>query len=125
MPYQHAESEATLLRYWSPIVVPGIAQTSRYMRSLFEDEGHLPDRISELVTARLQRQSVIGHVHITMIIGHPVLYRLVESPEVMAEQCAHLADVAQRANMSAAPCSPKARTVCMGVWGSLDIATRG
>ena len=89
MPYRHAESEATLLRYWSPIVVPGIAQTPRY-------------------------------VHITMIIGHPVLYRLVESPEVMAEQCAHLADVAQRANL-ALHVLPEGKN--MGVWGALNIAT--
>ena len=40
MPYRHAESEARILRYWSPIVVPGVAQTPGYMRALFEDEGH-------------------------------------------------------------------------------------
>jgi len=30
------------------------------MRALFEDEGHLLDRVDELAAARLERQSVIG-----------------------------------------------------------------
>jgi hypothetical protein len=69
MPYRHAESAARILRYWSPIVVPGVAQTPAYMRALFEDEGHLLGQIDELAAARLERQSVIGRVPVTMIIG--------------------------------------------------------
>jgi hypothetical protein len=62
MSYKQAEADAHTLRCWAPIVVPGIAQTSGYMRALFEDEGHLLDRIDELATARIERQSVIGRV---------------------------------------------------------------
>src|ERR1700761_7840271 len=47
MPYRQAEADANILRYWSPTVVPGVAQTVGYMRALFEDEGHLLDRIDE------------------------------------------------------------------------------
>jgi transcriptional regulator with XRE-family HTH domain len=111
MSWRQAESEATILRYWSPIVVPGIAQTSAYMRALFEDEGHLLDQIDELATARIERQSVIGHVHVTMIIGQHVLYRLVGSP----------ANVAERSGVSLYVLP---EGVNMGVWGALDIATR-
>jgi transcriptional regulator with XRE-family HTH domain len=121
MSWRQAESEATILRYWSPIVVPGIAQTSAYMRALFEDEGHLLDQIDELATARIERQSVIGHVHVTMIIGQHVLYRLVGSPAVMTEQCAYLANVAERSGVSLYVLP---EGVNMGVWGALDIATR-
>ena len=120
MPYRHAESEARILRYWSPIVIPGIAQTAGYMRALFEDEGHLLGRIDELATARLERQSVIGRVYVTMIIGQHVLYRLVGSPVVMTEQCAHLASMAERSGV-ALHVLPDG--VNMGVWGAFDIAT--
>lgn len=120
MPYRHAESGARILRYWSPIVVPGVAQTPGYMRALFEDEGHLLDRVDELVTARLERQSVIGRVPVTMIIGQHVLYRLVGSPAVMAEQCGYLANVAERPG-TALHVLPDG--VNMGVWGAFDIAT--
>ena len=47
MSYRQAEAEARILRYWSPLVVPGVAQTPAYMRDLFEDEGHLLDRIDD------------------------------------------------------------------------------
>jgi hypothetical protein len=120
MPWLQAEAEAGILRYWSPIVAPGIAQTTGYMRALFEDEGHLLGRIDELVAARLERQSVIGRVPVTMIIGHSVLYRLVGSPAVMADQCGHLASVAERPYM-ALHVLPDG--VNMGVWGAFDIAT--
>lgn len=118
MPFRQAESDATLLRYWSPIVVPGIAQTPAYMRALFEDEGHLLDKIDELAAARIDRQEVIGRIPITMIISQHVLYRLVRSPAVMAEQCAHLASIADRVALHVLPDG-----VNMGVWGAFDIAT--
>jgi hypothetical protein len=121
MPYKHAESEARILRYWSPIVVPGVAQTPAYMRALFEDEGHLLDRIEELADARLERQSVIGRVPVTMIMGQHVLYRLVGSPVVMTEQCAYLASVAER---FAVALHILRDGVNMGVWGAFDIAAR-
>jgi transcriptional regulator with XRE-family HTH domain len=120
MPWRHAESEARILRYWSPIVVPGVAQTPGYMRALFEDEGHLLDRIDELAAARLERQSVIGRVPVTMIIGQHVLYRPVGPPAIMAEQCGYLASVAERSGV-ALHVLPDG--VNMGVWGALDIAT--
>jgi transcriptional regulator with XRE-family HTH domain len=121
MSYRQAEAEARILRCWSPIVVPGIAQTPGYMRALFEDEGHLLDRIEELADARIERQSAIGRVHVTMIIGHHVLYRLVGSPAIMAGQCAHLASMAERSGV-ALHVLPDG--VNMGVWGAFDIATR-
>ena len=87
---------------------------------MFEDEGHLLDRIDELVTARLERQSVIGRVPVTMIIGQHVLCRLVGSPAVMTEQCGYLASVAERFGV-ALHVLPDG--VNMGVWGAFDIAT--
>jgi transcriptional regulator with XRE-family HTH domain len=118
MPFRQAEAEARILRYWSPLVVPGIAQTRGYMRALFEDEGQI--QTDELVAARLERQAVLGKVPMTMIIGQSVLYRLVRSPAVMAEQCGYLVTVAERPNV-ALHVLPDG--VNMGVYGAFDIAT--
>ena len=115
--WRQAEAEALLLRYWSPVVVPGIAQTPGYMRALFADEGHLLDQVDDLVTARLERQSVIGQVPVTLIIAFHVLYRGVGSPAVMAEQCAHLAGIAEQVAFHVLPDG-----VNMGVYGAFDIA---
>ena len=98
---------------------PGIGQTVGYMRALFADEGHLLNQIDELVTARLERQSVIGRVPLTVIIGYHVLYRVVGSPAVMAEQMGHLASVAERVAVHVLP-----EGITTGSGGALDLATR-
>jgi hypothetical protein len=118
--WRAAEAAALLLRYWSPTVVPGIAQTPGYMRALFSDEGHLLDQADDLVTARLERQSVIVRAPVTMIIAFNVLYRGVGSPAVMAEQCAHLAGIAERVSFHILPDGMN-----MGVYGAFDIAAGG
>lgn len=120
VPWIGPESTATLLRYWSPFIVPGIGQTRGYMHALFADEGHLLDKAEELAAARIERQSVIGHVPVTMIIGYHVLYRVVGSPAVMAEQMGHLAGIAERSTV-ALHVLPEGVTT--GSWGELGIAT--
>jgi hypothetical protein len=55
-----------------------------------------------------------------MIIGQHVLYRLVGSPAVMAEQCGYLASVAERSGVALHVLRDG---VNMGVWGAFDIAT--
>lgn len=85
------------------------------------DEGHLLGQIDELVAARLERQQVIGRVPVILIIGQHVLSRPVGTPAVMADQCAFLADVAERSGM-ALHVLPDG--VNMGVRGAFDIAAR-
>jgi transcriptional regulator with XRE-family HTH domain len=119
MSYRQAEAEADTLRCWSPIVIPGIAQTPAYMRALFEDEGHLLGEIDELISARLERQAAIGRAYVTIVLGQHALGRLVRSPAVMAEQCAHLASMAERMALHVLPDG-----VNMGAWGALGIAAR-
>jgi hypothetical protein len=55
----------------------------------------------------------------TIIVGYQVLYRVVGSPAVMAEQCGHLVSVAER-SMVALHVLPE--TVTTGSYGGLDIA---
>lgn len=120
VPWRSAESGATLLRYWQPWVVPGIGQTRAYMLALFADEGHDLAKAEELATARTERQQVIGHVPVTLIIGYHVLYRVVGSPAVMSEQCGHLATLADR-SMVTLHVLPEGITAGSG--GGLDLAT--
>jgi hypothetical protein len=121
MPYQIAEARASLLRYWSPMVIPGLLQTESYMRALFEGEGNPLDQIDRLVSARMERQSIIGPVHVTAIISQQVLQRLVGSASVMAEQCAHLVNLVERSGV-ALHVVPEGTN--MGLWGAFDIAAR-
>jgi transcriptional regulator with XRE-family HTH domain len=121
MPYRRAEAEASILRCWSPVLVPGVLQCESYMRAVLSVEPYSAERLNELVLARLDRQAVIGRAYLTAVIDQHVLHRLIGSAEVMAEQCAHLASMAERPDI-ALHVVPEGTNV--GLWGAFDIAAR-
>src|ERR1700728_4176442 len=96
MSYRQAEAGASILRCWSPLLVPGVLQTESYMRAVLSVESYPARRLDELVSARLERQAVIGRAYLIAVIDQPVVQRLIGSPAIMAEQCAHVADMAGR-----------------------------
>ena len=121
MSYRQAEAEATILRCWSPVLVPGVLQCESYMRAVLSVEPYTADRLDELVAARLERQAVIGRAYLTAVIDQHVIHRLIGSAAVLAEQCAHLAAMAERPDV-ALHVVPEGTNV--GLWGAFDIAAR-
>jgi transcriptional regulator with XRE-family HTH domain len=121
MPYRQAEAEASILRCWSPLLVPGVLQCESYMRAVLQVEPYTAERLGELVSARLERQSVIGRAYLTAVIDQHVLQRPVGTPAIMAEQCGHLAIMAGRPDMGL-HIIPEGTNV--GLWGAFDIAAR-
>jgi transcriptional regulator with XRE-family HTH domain len=122
MPFRIAEAEADILRYWQPNLVPGVLQTEGYARAVLGVESYTVERLNELVAARMERQTVIGRAHVTAIIDQHVTQRPIGSPAIMAEQCAYLAAMAERADI-ALHVIPEGTN--MGLWGAFDLATRG
>ena len=121
MPYRQAEAEASILRCWSPLLVPGVLQTEDYMRAVLAVEPYTAERLNELVSARLERRAVIGRAYLTVVIDQHVTQRLIGSAAVMAEQCGHLADLAGRPDIAL---HVIAEGVNVGLWGAFDIAAR-
>lgn len=119
VPYEGAERTATRLRCWSPIVVPGLVQTPAYARALLATE-HSGERLEELVSARLERQKVIGRAHLTVIIDARVLTSVVGNPKIMREQCSHLVTIASRQDVSLYVVPAGANH---GTAGGFDVAT--
>jgi Domain of unknown function (DUF5753)/Domain of unknown function (DUF397) len=119
MPYKRAEAEAHTLRCWQPTVFPGLLQCESYARTLFDRGGYALSRIDELVAARMERQAIIGQTHITAIIDQHVLARLVGPPGIMAEQCAYVAGMAGRRDITLHVVPDG---VNIGTGGGLDIA---
>jgi transcriptional regulator with XRE-family HTH domain len=120
MPYKLAEAAAHTLRCWAPTVFPGLLQCESYAHTLFDRGGYPLSRIDELVTARMERQAVIGRAHLTAIIDDLVLRRCVGSPVIMASQCAYVASLAERREITlhVVPAG-----VNIGTGGALDMAT--
>jgi transcriptional regulator with XRE-family HTH domain len=121
MPYLSAESEADALRCWSPLLLPGLVQTEAYARAVLSVEPYTPKRLAELLAVRMERQQVLSRAYLTAIIDAHVLQRCIGSPAIMAEQCAHLLTLADRADI-ALHVVPEGTNV--GLWGAFDIAAR-
>lgn len=97
------EAAATTLRWFEPLLVPGLLQTDMYARALFATRiGATDDEIDELVSARLKRQEVLKKSHpptLWVILDEWVLKRPVGNQQVMLEQVNKLIESAQRPNV--------------------------
>ena len=121
MPYRQAEAEATVLRCWSPVLVPGVLQCKNYMRAVLSVEPYTASQLDDLVAARLGRQDVIGRARLTAIIDQHALGWLIGTPAIMAEQCAHLASLAERPDVAVHVILEGTN---VGLWGAFDLAAR-
>ncbi len=95
------EREATSLRWWEPILIPGLLQTGDYARALFQawQPASSEDDLDALVTGRLERQGILDRddpPDLRVVLDEPVLHRLIGSPKIMHDQLEHLADASCR-----------------------------
>ncbi|MGW1954108.1 helix-turn-helix domain-containing protein [Streptomyces sp. NPDC001920] len=94
------EQQASAIREFAPIFVPGILQTERYARALLS-VGYPPVSEQErdkLVVTRLERARILADPVTPVVwalLDEAVLRRPVGSPGVMAEQLTHLVRLAE------------------------------
>jgi transcriptional regulator with XRE-family HTH domain len=93
------EDKASRLGLWAVSVVHGLLQTPDYARVWIETvPGVTPEQIDARLASRMARQKRVlfreDPPAVTCIVDHTALYRLVGSPDVMAEQLRHLLEVA-------------------------------
>jgi transcriptional regulator with XRE-family HTH domain len=97
------EREATRIRGYEPIFVPGLLQTEAYARALLTGrKGSRAVDADEMVAARLERQAIFGRddpPELWVVMDEAVLLRQAGGPDVMAQQCEHLAEMARRPNV--------------------------
>jgi transcriptional regulator with XRE-family HTH domain len=97
------EAEAKTLRWFEPLLVPGLLQTEDYARALLRTRvGDTEDKIEDMVAARMERQVILNRDKpptLWAVIDEGVLRRPVGGPEVMGEQVHHLIETAQRPNV--------------------------
>jgi transcriptional regulator with XRE-family HTH domain len=96
-----AEAQATMLKYWSPIIMPALFHTAGYARALLlaAQTDTSDDTIEALVTAKLERAAILERAdppEVVAVIDELVLSRLIGSPEIMHEQLIHVAKLAER-----------------------------
>jgi transcriptional regulator with XRE-family HTH domain len=93
--YTSLYAQTRVFRCYTSDVVPGVLQTSAYVRAIMSrsaDDGHAPDDLERAVAAKLERAGVIrsGNRRFSFVIEEAVLrYRLGDA-EAMAGQLGHL-----------------------------------
>jgi transcriptional regulator with XRE-family HTH domain len=98
------EQEATALRWWEPMLVPGLLQTADYARAILRvGPDTTEDMLEELVSARLERQAILDRPkppELWVLIDEMVLRRLIGSRKIMHDQLLYLADASCRSNIT-------------------------
>jgi hypothetical protein len=99
------EAEAESVRWYSPMLVPGLLQTEAYAREVVRS-GLLiapPGEIERRVQVKMTRQRALtkdGPPQLSVVLDEAAVLRQVGSPEVVREQLAHLTTMAGRPNVT-------------------------
>jgi transcriptional regulator with XRE-family HTH domain len=97
------EARATALRWYESLVVPGLLQTPDYAHAVLRTRvGASDEQIDEMVTARIERQTVLERDYpptLWVVLDEGVLRRPVGGPTVIAGQLRHMLGMAQRPNI--------------------------
>lgn len=97
-----AEQSAYAIWTLAVTALPALCQTPGYAHTL-ESGGHRdfpPHEVDEMVRARLERAAVLDRATYTALIAAPLLEACAGGPDVMAEQLAHLLDLADQPNVT-------------------------
>ena len=120
-----AEKDAHLLRYWSPLLVPGIVQTPEYAYEVFRACGRSPEQATADVDARIRRQDALNRVDppmVVIVMWEPVLHHQVGTAAVMRGQLTRLLEVSERPSV-VVHVVPSAFGANGGLGGPVSLAT--
>jgi transcriptional regulator with XRE-family HTH domain len=117
------EQRATLIRWFEPLLIPGLLQKESYARAVVNWKPESANAEAHL-TDRLARQSVLERAELRVILLESVLHREVGNAEIMAEQIEHLLSVGSRPTVTV-HILPDTPEVAGGLGGPFGIATEG
>ncbi|MFI1723191.1 Scr1 family TA system antitoxin-like transcriptional regulator [Streptomyces sp. NPDC020489] len=96
-----AEAQATVIREYAPLLIPGLLQTPAYARAVNQayDPTAPQETIDEWVDGRLERIRLLDHPTkplLWTVLDEAALRRQTGGPAVMAEALRHIADLTRR-----------------------------
>jgi transcriptional regulator with XRE-family HTH domain len=99
------EAEASSMRTWEPIILPGLLQTEAYMRALLRTgrSSDSPASIDRRVSLRLKRQDRLKAANpltLSAIVDESVIRRVIGGEDATRDQRHHLIDTAQLPNVT-------------------------
>jgi transcriptional regulator with XRE-family HTH domain len=103
-PWVDIERQAHTLRGWHPLLVPGLLQTADYARKILQAHpGVTDERVEELLTARLERQTLLASENpplLWTVLDAGVLHRNIGGPDIMRDQLAALLAASEHRQIS-------------------------
>jgi transcriptional regulator with XRE-family HTH domain len=126
-PWAEVEAEATALRWYEPLLIPGLLQTEDYARAILAaGPGINGDDLEDRVAGRMERQSVLERrdpPHLWCVLDEAVLHRSVGGTKVMRAQLEHLGGLAghPRTTVQVIPASAGAHAGLLGAFIIADV----
>ncbi|MGH3190608.1 MAG: DUF5753 domain-containing protein [Streptosporangiaceae bacterium] len=117
------ETRASLIRWFEPLLVPGLLQTESYARAVLTWKPESASAGANL-TNRLARQSVLDRAELRVMMLGSVLNREVGDASIMCEQVQHLLAVGSRPSV-VLQVIPDTPDVAGALGGAFAIATEG
>ena len=117
------EARASLIRWFEPLLVPGLLQVESYARAVLAWKPDSASAEANLKT-RQARQTVLGLAELRVVILGSVLNREVGDASVMCEQIEHLLTVGSRPSVMI-QIVPDVPGVAGALGGAFAIATEG
>jgi len=102
--YIGLEAEASLVRSYEPLVVPGLMQTEPYARAVIEATSvvQTPSTVEETVSVRIARQRLLhagDPIHLVAVLDEAVIRRRIGGGDIMSEQLEHLVHLSALPNV--------------------------
>ncbi|MFC5720004.1 helix-turn-helix domain-containing protein [Streptomyces gamaensis] len=99
------ESDASYIRTWQNLFIPGLLQTPDYLRTLTRHASvttYTPQAEDAFVKVKEERRRAVNRngAHFAAVIWEPVLTAPMPSARVHREQLEHIAKVAQQSNVT-------------------------
>ncbi|MFS2292574.1 MAG: helix-turn-helix domain-containing protein [Actinomadura sp.] len=101
------ESEATVIRQWESISIPGLLQTEAYAQRVIQGYHAIstmpPQEIKRRIEVRMRRQQILhgqNPAELFLVLDEAVLARRVGDSEVMREQLDHLLSASESPNVT-------------------------
>jgi transcriptional regulator with XRE-family HTH domain len=117
------EQRATMLRWFEPLLIPGLLETESYARAALSWKPFAADAEATL-RDRLARQSVLDRAELRVLILGSVLHREVGDASVMSEQIEHLLETGERPAVTI-QLVPDTPDIAGALGGAFAIATEG
>lgn len=90
------ENEATEIRTFQPLYIPGLLQTEGYMRAITPSKRMTNDWITQRLARREILTRATSQPHLFVILDHAALLRRWRDASIMEEQLGYLLDVGER-----------------------------